>query len=117
MSQVYQDKGAKYYIYVGTKKGFTSVIIDPTTGQAADMTNQTLYASGYVNICMADGTLITTTPIAFTNRNPNTSYVTWIIGPLDSNVAGNWVGYLKIKNSAGDIIDQQIFNFVINESN
>ena len=116
MSQVYKDLGAKYYIYAGTKKGFTSNIIDPTTGRNADMSNQLLYSTGIVNITKADGTLITTANITFTNRVVNTSYVTWIVGPFTNDQAGNWQGFLKILNANGDTIDQQTFNFTILES-
>ena len=116
MSQIYSDYGAKYTIFAGTKKGFTSTIIDPTTGRAADLTNNTVYSSGTVDIVDSSGSVIFNAIVSFDNRAVNTSFVSWIAGPFTNLQAGNIAGYLKIFNINGDIVDQQRFNFVIIES-
>ena len=115
--QVYTDLGTKYTIFAGTTKGFQSQIIDPGTGTNIDMTNLTLYASGYVDITDANGVVIVSNvSITFPNRTAGTSYVQWVVGPFLNSQAGNWQGFLKVLNSTGQVIDQQKFNFVIEES-
>src|SRR5574337_321136 len=116
MSQVYKDYGTLYTISVGTTKMFTSVIIDPNTGQAMDMTNQTVFTSGSVDITQADGTLIQSAiPINFSVRTAGASRITWVAGPFTNLQAGNWKAFLKINNSLGIQIDGQTYNFQITE--
>ena len=117
MSQVYSDFGAVYEIYAGTTKQFSTVPIDPATGVAQDMTNTVTFATGYVDIVQADGTIIQANiPITYEVRTAGTSYVTWTAGPFTNNQAGNWMAFIKYVNASSTVIDQQKFNFKILES-
>lgn len=117
MSQVYTDYGVVYDIYAGVTKTFTSVPIDPNTNQAADLSSTSTYATGYVDITQADGTIITSNvAITYVNRTAGTSNVSWTVGPFTNTQAGNWMGFLYFKNSGGAIIDSIQFNFIIREA-
>ena len=95
----------------------TSIIIDPSTSKATDMTNAAIYNTAYVDICQADGTIISSAiPALFTVRTAGASQINWTAGPYVNTQAGNWMGFLKILNSAGQIVDQQVFNLQIIES-
>lgn len=116
MSQVYKDYGTLYTISAGTTKIMTSVIIDPNTGKAMDMTNNLIFSSGTVDITQADGTIIQAgIPIVFSVRTAGSSQITWVAGPFTNNQAGNWKAFLKINNSLGVQIDGQTYNFNITE--
>lgn len=117
LSQVYRDYGTLYTIFAGTKKNFTSIIIDANTGKAMDFTNTAIFTSGTVDIVQSDGTIIQSgIPIIFTIRTAGSSQITWIAGPFTNNQAGNWKAYLKIVNSLGVTVDQQVYNLNIYES-
>lgn len=117
MSQVYEDYGTLYTIFAGTTKVFTSIIIDPNTGKAMDMTNTNIFTTGTVDVTQADGTIIQSgIAVNFIVRTAGNSQITWIAGPFTNLQAGNWKAYLKIVNTIGVQVDTQVANFNIYES-
>lgn len=114
-SQVYSDLGAAYKIFAGTVKSLEFIINDPATGRAKDLSDTTVFSSGYVDITYADGTLISPSiSLAYIDRANGKIQAT--AGPYTNVQAGNWKGFIKLTNALGAIIDQQEFNFVIKES-
>lgn len=116
MSQRFTDHGTTYEIYAGTRENFTTIIDDPSTGEAIDLTDADVYTTGTVRIFKPDGTLIGTTTVDYVTRSAG--LVDWEIdSTIASNAnAGNWTGNLILYNTLGNKITQRFFNFNIIET-
>jgi len=118
MSLNREDFGVTYPVYVGTSKALEATVIDPDTGNAKDLSDENIYASGIARIFKPDGTQIGS-DMAITFGDPRTSgVVTFTVLNTSHTLAanaGNWIGKLVFKNVSNVVIDQQKFNLNILE--
>jgi hypothetical protein len=116
MSMNRQRFEADYDIFVGTEKTITLTVLDPDTGGGVVMTNTALYSTGNFKIVKPDGSIISTLPITYFDRNNGVINVTILDTVTVLANAGNWVGDLELINSTGKKIDQQLVGINILES-
>ena len=119
MSIVRTDFGVLYEVTAGTTKTLEATMTDPDTGEAQDMSDTDIFATGIVKIFKPDYTTAIGSDMAINFGDPAdrlAGLIKFTVSGTDQATianAGNWIGEIEISNTTPVVVNQKQFNINI----